>query len=454
MKSTNSYPADLAQAISKELEQRNANNPSLDILVNLFETLYFSSFETEELHPITCYIVYLPPDNPDPKPPKRIVNNRWSYIRLSSSIPLTVSNLVKLAQASDPRTSSFAVYHDANDGHLFIWGIIDQANEYHDWMNYDSDEGMERPGIFQVNILGVAHLIAYIGFEKIAELKSNTLLGKTLDVLTRGPVNEVLMLGVNEYIKSIRSIISEDIYEERLHWDSSLAWDWISSLCRLLLRTQNYGHGGALLITPDTSLKGLNVKYSIQYSRLYSALKSVAVTRIQETFASDQIFEHYLEQEDEWIPVDLYLEETVNNSELESSQKELNGAIWFISLLTRVDGLVLMTPNLEVQGFGVEITYNEAPEKVFLAIYEHVTKRSLKELDYKHFGTRHRSMMRYCSHIPGSVGFVISQDDDVRVMTQVHERLIIWENIKLQRTSTKKKRARKRLAINRPLSTT
>ena len=30
------------------------------------------------------------------------------------------------------------------------------------------------------------------------------------------------------------------------------------------------------------------------------------------------------------------------------------------------------------------------------------------------------------------MGFVISQDGDVRVMTKVDERLIIWENIQLQ----------------------
>jgi len=41
-------------------------------------------------------------------------------------------------------------------------------------------------------------------------------------------------------------------------------------------------------------------------------------------------------------------------------------------------------------------------------------------------------MMRYCAKFPGSVGFVISQDGDVRVMTSVDGRLVIWENIQLQ----------------------
>src|SRR3989454_10048580 len=112
MPSTNYFPKDLAEAVHSELALRGSDSPSLKILIDLFELLYFISLKTEELQPITCYIVYLPPENPDPKPPGRIVKDRWRYIRLNNPIPLTTSNLVKLARASDPRTSSFAVYHD------------------------------------------------------------------------------------------------------------------------------------------------------------------------------------------------------------------------------------------------------------------------------------------------------------------------------------------------------
>jgi hypothetical protein len=38
-------------------------------------------------------------------------------------------------------------------------------------------------------------------------------------------------------------------------------------------------------------------------------------------------------------------------------------------------------------------------------------------------------MMRYCAQTPGSVGFVISQDGDVRAITLVKGRLVMWESI-------------------------
>jgi hypothetical protein len=432
MASANFFPKDLAKTLYSKLRKHQGTYPDLRILTELLETLYFVSLKTEEQQPITCYIIYLSCENPDPKPPERIKKDRWSYIRFEEPILLTTSNLVKLAKASDPRTSSFAVYHNA-DGHPIIWGLVDQGNQYHDFINYEKESGADRPGIFQVSVVGLGHLVTYIGYDKIAELKANVLIDKTLDVLWKGPINETLRPSILKYVKKIHNEIPREIYGERDHWNASLVSYWIYSLCRLLLRVQNYRHGGAFLITPESSLKGLNVKYRIEYDRLRRSIEELALTIIEKTYAEDQIFEHYLDLDSNIVPADLYLDEVVNSAELEDIRDELDSTIWFISLLTRVDGLVLMNPNLEVLGFGVEIIDSREPEKVYQATSENATKTRLHEINYFHFGTRHRSMMRYCSHTPGSVGVVISQDGDVRAMTLVRGQLVVWENIRLQR---------------------
>lgn len=393
--------------------------------------MYFVSLKTEESQPITLHVVYLDPDNPDPNPPSRIVKDRWSCVRLANPIPLTIPNLVKIARASDPRTSSFAVHCDANE-RLSVWGLIDQGNRYHDFVSYDSQTGPERPGVFQVSLVGTGHLVVYAGYEKIAELRINALLGGALDVLWRGPVYGALLPGIQAYINAVQHALPEHVYRDRPHWDASLASYWVSSLCRLLLRVESCRHGGAVLITPDTSSCGLNVKHGLRYQRLRSALETRALLRIQQTYASDQIFENYLEKSAREVPIDLYLDETAFEHESSENQSELDGTIWFIALLSRVDGLVLMSPTLEVQGFGVEITRAEQPEAVFMAGDSRATKKRLRQIDYNHYGTRHRSMMRYCAQVPGSVGLVISQDGDVRVMTQVRSQLVMWENIKLR----------------------
>ena len=154
--------------------------------------------------------------------------------------------------------------------------------------------------------------------------------------------------------------------------------------------------------------------------------------RIQESLASDEILEEYLKKDSEDIPIELKFDEVINKGDCEDADSEVEGAIWFISLLSRVDGLVLMNPSLEVKGFGVEITFPGEPSSIFIARDRRAKNKHLRKLDYERFGTRHRSMMRYCSKISNSVGFVISQDGDVRVMTQVRGKLVVWENLRLQ----------------------
>lgn len=443
----NRTPRDLAEAVFSELRKRTSGCPSKDALIDLFECLYFSSLKTEEAEPIRIHVVYLDPNKPDPEPPERIVKDRWSYVPLAKSVHLTPRNIAKIARASDPRSSSFAVYPDSS-GRLSVWGLIDQGHQYHDFVNFESESGPERPGIFEVSIAGIGHLVAYVDYEKIAELKINALVRSAPDVLGSGPVRGKLERGIQSHLAAVRAALPRSMRKDFSDWIKATGDDWISSICRLLLRIQNYGHGGALLITPDVSMTGLNTKYQVTYRRLRTALQNEALHRIRGYYASDRIFEEFIERDADEIPVDLYFDETINGGELEDSRSELEGAIWFISLLSRVDGLVLMSPSLDVRGFGVEITYREEPKNVFGTRDHLANEERLHKLGYSQFGTRHRSMMRYCSKNPDSVGFVISQDGDVRVITQVHGRLVMWENIKLQLVEFIKRRKGRRRIVS------
>jgi len=92
----------------------------------------------------------------------------------------------------------------------------------------------------------------------------------------------------------------------------------------------------------------------------------------------------------------------------------------------------LLKSNLTLSGFGVEITSKKDPKSVFGASTATATK--LKEIDMNHFGTRHRSMMRHCVAHPDSVGFVVSQDGDVRAIASVRGQVVLWDNIRLYST--------------------
>jgi sensor domain DACNV-containing protein len=445
-------PKDLASAVHLELLRRGAGPPPLEVLIELFESMYFASLKTEESKPVLFHIAYVDPQKPDPKPPKAVVHNRWSCVRLSPPIALNSANFVKLAPASDPRTSSFAVYRDSN-GQLMVWGLIDQGNSYHDYVNFDSESGPERPGLFQASITGIGHLVAYIGYEKVAELKLNNLVRTAIDVFQSGKIRDALEAGIQSHLESLRTGWPDEFPADSDDGKLSITETWLAALRRLLLRVQSIRHGGAFLMTSSEADKGFLVKHKIAYNRLRTALQRHSVATAQHLVAGEIIAEEYMEKDLEDMPIGLHVDEAIAGYDLEEIQNELGGVIWFISLLTRVDGLVLLNHNLEVRGFGVEITEPDEPSEIYAAGDAWASESFIKRIDYQQYGTRHRSMMRYCAKFPGSVGFVISQDGDVRVMTKVGDRLMVWENIQLQLpkfVSRRKPRRRRGRRLPRP----
>src|SRR6266849_2716748 len=358
-------PKNLALAVHSELLNRNISPPPLEALIELFESMYFASLKTEESRPVLFHVAYVDPQKPDPNPPKTLVHDRWSCVRLSPPIALGSTNFVKIAPASDPRTSSFAVYHDTN-GHLTVWGLIDQGNSYHDYVNFDSESGPERPGVLQASITGIGHLVAYIGYQKVAELKQNALVRAAIDVFQSGKVRGVLEIGVRSHLDSLRAGWPDEFPADYSDWEAPVTEAWLSALRRLLLRVQSIRHGGTLLVTSDQAFQGLLVKHKITYGRLRTALQRRALAEAQQIIASGIIVDEYLEKQLEDMPVGLYLDEAVADSDLEELRNELGDVIWCISLLTRVDGLVLVDHNLEVQGFGVEITVSDEPEEIYV----------------------------------------------------------------------------------------
>ena len=401
------------------------------MLTQLFDVMFYASLETEERQPITFDLTYLNPADPDPHPPRGPRPDRWRVVPLEKPFPFSIRNLVKVAKASDPRTSSFAVFSDEAGG-LEIWGMVDQGNQYHDFVHYDADSGPDRPGVFQTAAVAPGRLNVRVRYDLLAELNVHQITRPLGDPLGSGAVREALEPGIQSFLQFARDASGGD-YVLRGEWDFVLADAWLATIARILLRIRGLQHGGALLITPDTTLASLDLKYELDYERLSDALRRVAAVRVAHTKVSDVIGEEFIDAGKDYVPMDLYLDEAVTDEEVRDIEIEIDGAVWFISLLSRVDGLVLMDRDLRVRGFGVVITAEQPPAQVFVAGDDHATPAQLTAIPYSDFGTRHRSMMRYCDAVPGAVGFVISQDGHVRAITKVGDAPVMFDGLQLQR---------------------
>lgn len=87
------------------------------------------------------------------------------------------------------------------------------------------------------------------------------------------------------------------------------------------------------------------------------------------------------------------------------------------------------------------------PEDVYISKTARFNVRNLEPIKPNHFGTRHRAIFSHCWENVGSIGFVISQDGDIRAITRIENRLIMWENIRVHYMNKSSKL--KRILLNR-----
>jgi hypothetical protein len=185
----------------------------------------------------------------------------------------------------------------------------------------------------------------------------------------------------------------------------------------------------AILIT-DNKNANLDIKYKIEYSRLPDSIERLLQLAIQNS-KSEYITDAYVENGEDFVPMSFYLDDAVSKSNEEETSDELKGAIRFVASLSCIDGLVVLNKNLGVEGFGAVIKTKEVPSIIYTSKTSLINENSLTKVDPNNFGTRHRSMFAFCWANEYSVGFVISQDGDIRAITRVNDKLIMWENIRV-----------------------
>ena len=422
--------SDLARVVDRRLNRDGVSSPGVRALTQLLESVYLTSLKTEEGRPLQVRIVLVDPANPDPDPPnpRYARPDRWKITKLAEQLALTVPNLIKLSKAADPWSSSLAVSYSA-DNQFYIWGLVDQTVHFNTQLVRESDAGgYAPPGILQVVALGIADLSVYREFGFVARLQQDRLLNRQNDVFWSGPVTDRLDEGIDRHINSVRQLLEEPIQERIGDWEASITGTWLGTLCRLLISVQRYRHGGAILITPSRA--ELDIKYKINYARLPKALTRLWVSRMNASVASGELSE-FLDRDQDMVPAMSYLDESVANGDAKDCEAEITGCVRFIASLSCVDGLVLATPDLKIRGFGVEIRTKKEVEAAYLAATPIASESTLHKIDPSHYGTRHRSMMRYCYSHPNSLGFVISQDGEIRAMMRVRGKLIMWENLEV-----------------------
>jgi hypothetical protein len=420
-------PNDLAAFVHAELQRSKIKEekPSEAILKELFNTLYYTSLQTEEGQYIKVTVTLL--DHRAIERDEPVQHDNWNFFAFEQPIEFSIKNLVKLSKAADPWSSTLSVHYDENHK-LFIYGMIDQTYHYQSYLNYEQDDKPPYPGIIQTMINGIGILNVMLDYHPVATLNQNSLVKLYPNVFEYGPVSDFIRKKAIYSKSFIEKKVGHDLNADDAAVYNDIIFEYvIQSISRILLKIKTYHHGGAILITKDF-VSDLTTKYKLEYNRIESAILHILTSVTDNDLLLDEIKMYKRKKRD--IPSVLHDEFNENALEIEDSYNELIGAVRFVSSLSCVDGLVVLSPHLNVHGFGAVINEKELPPYVYLNRSSKLSVNKLR-IDPKHFGTRHQSMFSYCYKHPESLGFVVSQDGEIRAIKNVGGEVMMWENIKV-----------------------
>lgn len=312
-----------------------------------------------------------------------------------------------------------------------IWGLFDQQGGYQSFMNRESEGGWMPPGIIHVQALGIGHIIVTSGLAVIAELNGGIMVENTIDIFGGPIIRKKLAAGFERRFALIEAGVKERGYKMDPRDKSYALRDWVSIIRRVLLRAKALGHGGAFLITDFDYRDRLKIKYSVRYDRIPTLFENWLRSEYIHAESEKLMFDGF-EQYQGNIDAGDYFDNVFSEADADDAKKAIAGAVDFVASLSRVDGLVLMDTNLAVLGFGCEITaQGDENCTLFQADNSSPTKGNPRRLDPERYGTRHRSMFRYCSEDESSIGFVVSSDGPVRAISRSGKRVYFWDNIQL-----------------------
>jgi hypothetical protein len=447
--------------------------PALEMLEQLFDALFYLSISSEEGQQIVCSAAFMSPPS---RAPRALRSRRLSVdisagksIRFPRALPCDTRTLRKLAQAVDPCYAALAIY--PNGDQLQVWGIVDQFPLHLErFTNWESMTRSSAPGLFYARITGPGEVTVYMGDRIVAVLRQNRLISREYDALWHGPLSASLDRYIRRFQQDVRRGVGDFLYQSAGKWfegtdepwrcsedfGNELRDDWLGVLCRILMRIRDYRHGGALIICPQKPTADLSIKYPFVYHGITESLEAYSAAHISEQcietearqgrlhllgfegkpiakygyFVTPDARENIFMQGISLLEHDVLFRSWHYLALRADARAALAGAVGLVASLSRIDGSVLLRNGLDVAGFGVEIRTKAELTRVYLAGDEHAT--SLVPIDPLAYGTRHRSMMRYCQAHPSATGIVVSQDGDIRAITTVESKVVMWEHLQLR----------------------
>jgi hypothetical protein len=204
---------------------------------------------------------------------------------------------------------------------------------------------------------------------------------------------------------------------------------WGKTISLVLRRAQEWGHGGAVWICPETP-QSVDLKFPLKQpvNKLMDAMfhlsEAEALNREAENeFALSSLKKESMTLEEERNCALRLLVQSPGDNRL-----KWEDGVSAVARLTQVDGAVLLNQYLDIQGFGAVAQLENLTD---IRIAKNHDASETEKMDLTSVGTRHRAALSFCKNNPGGVAFTVSQDGAVSLARTISGKVVIWKPIAL-----------------------
>ena len=412
---------DVVEKLQQALGDRDGG-PTLEELRNACDVLYSASLRKEEGRAVRARVIIVRPEEfaEVEGPPESI-----HAVRFTTLHPFTPNEIKRLSPAAGFFHSMLAIWPDRDQG-FKIWGILNTGPR---WLNLvgggrkPMGEDLPHPVI---HVRDPGWLLFYRGYDLIAEWRGREFHGPRMDVFQSRILSNRFAGHRTQLVESLIECclpksLDATSYAELAHLIS------LQFVKRIINLVRTSGHGGSLVFLPEivegqeATMNWIDCKYTAVPDVSGSRFRGLLVSLIRRV---GELCEEGSTAKDAW-----HVFRYSKDIELDQLEEAFFELARLFSDLMQVDGALVLDKRVRLIGFGGEIRVDR---NVFMVGLAHdLEGKSITPWNVRSDGTRHRSVYRLCSVEPEAIGFVISQDSQVKMIANVDDSVIIWPHTTL-----------------------
>ena len=214
---------------------------------------------------------------------------------------------------------------------------------------------------------GPGEISAYRGLLFLGAIRKNKLVSREESAFYAPSIQQRIVPHLNAYAAGIAAALQlgpqGTTREALLDLRSDLYQEWARSISRICIGLRRAGTGGAFLITPSPILEQLELHHELPYRRVAESMILGALERQHYAALSDR-----LRGTDASEILNIMEGRDRAEADMKDRASEMRGASQMVASLAAADGLVLLSPTLEVQSFGTKIRSSRAPRHSILVL--------------------------------------------------------------------------------------